>query len=63
MKNIFRVIVSLEFFSFSGVSQIIENIDEIAPFQDELSVIRKGNQWVLSIMKQRKLLMVEMILF
>ena len=45
MKNILIIMISMILFPFLGSSQIIENIDEVTPFHEELAAIRKGEQW------------------
>lgn len=45
MKNIVIVFAVLLIVPFFGNSQIIENIDEIAPFSEGLAAVRKGEQW------------------
>lgn len=46
MKNtaltLFALLITVPFI---GNTQMIENIDEIAPFSEGLAAIRKGNQW------------------
>lgn len=44
MKKLFVFVLSLTFCA-TGFSQIIENVDEIAPFHEGLAAIKKGNQW------------------
>jgi hypothetical protein len=45
MKNIVIAFAVLIIVPFFGNSQIIENIDEIAPFSEGLAAVRKGTQW------------------
>lgn len=44
MKNLVILIVFLVIHSF-GYTQIIINVDDISPFYEEFSAIKKGNQW------------------
>ncbi|MEN8123744.1 MAG: WG repeat-containing protein [Bacteroidota bacterium] len=44
MKNLVILIISLIIHSF-GYTQVIKNIDKISPFNEELSAIKKGEQW------------------
>lgn len=39
---LFLLLITLPFY---GISQTIENIDYISPFNNELAAIKKGNQW------------------
>ncbi|WP_378182806.1 WG repeat-containing protein [Aquimarina sp. SS2-1] len=45
MKNVFILFVSVVIFPSISIGQITINIDEITPFHEELSAIRKGNTW------------------
>lgn len=45
MKNIFIVIACLMIFPFIGSSQIIENIDQVTPFHEDLAAVKKGDKW------------------
>jgi hypothetical protein len=44
MKNLVILIICFFIHSF-GYTQIITNIDEISPFHDDLSAIKKGDHW------------------
>ncbi len=44
MKNLVVLIICLAMQSF-GYAQIIENVDDISPFYEEFSAIKKGDQW------------------
>ena len=44
MKNLVILIISLIIHSF-GYSQIITDVEEISPFYEELSAVKKGDQW------------------
>ncbi len=45
MKSIPILIISVLMFPFMGSSQIIENINEVTPFHEELAAIKKGEKW------------------
>jgi len=44
MKNLLILIMCLSIHSV-GFSQIVNNIDDISPYHEDLAAIRKGNQW------------------
>ena len=44
MKNLVILVICFFIHSF-GYAQIITGIDEISPFHDDLSAIKKGDQW------------------
>jgi len=44
MKNVVILVICFIFSSF-GYAQIVTDIDEISPFYEELSAIKKGDQW------------------
>ncbi|MEL6916978.1 MAG: WG repeat-containing protein [Bacteroidota bacterium] len=45
MKNIFLVSLMILVTPISAYSQSVKAIDEIAPFNEGLAAVRKGNQW------------------
>ncbi|WP_299215341.1 WG repeat-containing protein [uncultured Aquimarina sp.] len=45
MKHVFILFISLVVFANLSAGQIVENIDEITPFNEELAAVRKGNTW------------------
>ena len=45
MKKIAIVFVAFVLFPFYGISQTIENIDFISPYNDGLAAIQKGDEW------------------
>ncbi len=45
MKSILILITCLMILPFTVSSQIVENVDEITPFYEDLAAIRKGDKW------------------
>ena len=45
MKKRAVLFVAIILFPFFGLSQTIENVDYISPFNDGLAAIKKGNEW------------------
>ncbi len=45
MKSILILITCAMIFPFMGSSQIIQNIDEVTPFHEELAAIKKEDKW------------------
>ena len=40
-----KILIVLMFLPLLGMSQIIENIDYISPYQEGVAAIKKGDQW------------------
>jgi hypothetical protein len=45
MKRTLILVVALYIIPFFGISQTIENLDFISPFEENLAAVKKGNQW------------------
>ncbi len=55
MKNIMVLVICFIISSF-GYAQIVTDVDEISPFYEELSAIKKGDQWAFINNKGEKII-------
>ena len=56
MKNLCIYFIVIILFPFSMMSQEIKNIDFIAPFHEDLSAVKKGDQWAFVTTKGEKVI-------
>lgn len=45
MKRYTLILISLMFMPFTGANQVLDGIDYITPFHEELAAVKKGDQW------------------